>query len=63
MLDPNKRLDIEEILQDLESYRPRRKGWVWREAAPGLNAGGFDYKEISKPLKQSVPLKVSAWRL
>ena len=25
-LDPNKKLDIEEVLKDLDKYRPRRKG-------------------------------------
>ncbi|MPM79975.1 hypothetical protein SDC9_127018 [bioreactor metagenome] len=26
-LDPNKKIDIKELLQDLESYMPRRRGW------------------------------------
>ncbi|MCL2350317.1 MAG: D-ornithine 4,5-aminomutase subunit OraE, partial [Defluviitaleaceae bacterium] len=55
-LEPNTRLDINEILQDLENYRPRRKGWVWREPAPDLEMGGFAYKDMSKPLQQSIPL-------
>ena len=29
-LDPNKKIDIEEILKDLEHYSPRRKGWALR---------------------------------
>ena len=33
-LDMNQRIDVEEVLKDLESYRPRRRGWVWREKAP-----------------------------
>jgi len=55
-LNPNERLDIEEILSDLESYSPRRKGWTWRKPAPGLKMGDFTYKDASEPLKQSVPL-------
>jgi len=59
MLEPNKKLNIQEILQDLENYRPRRKGWTWREPAPNLQMDKFAYKEVSKPLKQSVPLVTS----
>ena len=40
-LDPNKKIDIEEILKDLEHYSPRRKGWVWREKLEGGTIGPF----------------------
>jgi len=33
-LDPNKKLDIELILENLEQYHPSRKGWTWREIPP-----------------------------
>ncbi|MCL2855942.1 MAG: lysine 5,6-aminomutase subunit alpha, partial [Defluviitaleaceae bacterium] len=56
MLKPDERLNIEEILQDLENYRPRRKGWAWRKHAPDLKMGDFVYKDASEPLKQGVPL-------
>jgi len=55
MLETNKKIDIEEILKDLENYKPKRRGWHWREEFNG-KVGEFDYKEISKPLKNSVPL-------
>jgi len=55
-LDPNKNIDVSEILKDLEHYHPRRRGWTWREPAPGLHMGPFDYQDCSKPLKDSVPL-------
>ena len=29
-LVPDKKLDIEELLRDLDQYRPKRKGWTWR---------------------------------
>jgi D-ornithine 4,5-aminomutase subunit beta len=51
----DERMNIEEILADLENYRPRRKGWVWRQAVPKLEMSGFTYKDMSKPLAQSVP--------
>jgi D-ornithine 4,5-aminomutase subunit beta len=59
-LDPNKKMDIEEILEDLESYRPIRKGWVWRKVpADGVNMGPFHYHDMSEPLKNSIGLPAS----
>ncbi|MFO8059945.1 MAG: D-ornithine 4,5-aminomutase subunit OraE [Bacillota bacterium] len=53
-LDPEKRLDIEAILDDLENYRPRRRGWTWR--VPDADVAPFDYLETSEPLTNSIPL-------
>jgi len=55
-LKKNEKLNIEEILKDLEHYRPRRHGWHWREKVENLSMGPFIYKEMSKPLKQSESL-------
>ena len=55
-LQPNERLNIKKILENLKDYRPRRKGWTWRKPAPGLKLGPFTYKDTSEPLKKSVPL-------
>ncbi len=55
-LPPDQNIDLREILKDLESYRPRRRGWTWRKPAPGLHMGPFTYKDCSQPLKRSVPL-------
>lgn len=55
-LDPNKPIDVEEILDDLEHYRPRRRGWTWRKPVEDLHMGPFEYKECTEPLKRSVPL-------
>ena len=52
----NEKLDVENILKDLDKYEPRRRGWVWREHVPNLQMGPFTYKNASKPLKNSVPL-------
>jgi len=61
-LDPQKKLDIEEILQDLESYRPRRKGWVWRKVPPaGVKMGPFHFHDMSEPLKNSIGLPASKY--
>jgi D-ornithine 4,5-aminomutase subunit beta len=62
-LDPNKKLDIESILEDLESYRPRRKGWVWRKQPAGglIKMGPFTFRNMSEPLKNSLGLPASKY--
>ncbi len=55
-LEPEEKLDIEEILKDLEDYSPRRKGWTWRKKVPNQKIGKFTYKESSECLKNSVSL-------
>ena len=55
-LDPNEKLDIARLLEDIEHYRPRRKGWHWREQVPDQQLFKFDYKQTSKGLKHSIPL-------
>ena len=55
-LKVNEKLDVREILKDLDKYEPRRRGWVWRKPAPGLKMGPFEYKDCTEPLKNSVGL-------
>lgn len=55
-LEPNEKLDVREILKDLDKYEPRRRGWHWREPAPGLEMGPFTYSDCSEPLENSVGL-------
>ena len=52
----DKKIDVREILKDLESYRPKRKGWTWREPVSGIELGGFTYKDASKPLRRGIGL-------
>ncbi len=54
-MDPNKKLDIRNILSDLENYRPRRRGWTWRKAGP-INLGPFRYEQTSPSLDRYIPL-------
>ncbi|MEC9489063.1 MAG: LuxR family transcriptional regulator, partial [Halanaerobium sp.] len=59
-IKPEEKLDIEEILTDLENYRPRRKGWTWRnQLEPPARIGDFDYLQVSAGLKNSIPLPAS----
>ncbi len=61
-LDPGKKLDIENIMQDLSAYHPPRKGWTWREVpAEGVRMGPFLYRNMSKPLKRSIGLPASKY--
>ena len=55
-LKVNEKLDVREILKDLDKYEPRRRGWVWRKPAPNLQMGPFEFHDVSEPLKNSVGL-------
>ncbi len=55
MIKPNEKLNIRNILTDLKDYRPKRKGWVWREKGP-QEIGQFVFKDASPSLKNYVPL-------
>lgn len=55
------KIDVEEILKDLDKYAPRRKGWTWRKKDPDLKMGPFEYHDLSEPLKQSVGLPSSKY--
>jgi D-ornithine 4,5-aminomutase subunit beta len=55
-LSPEERLDVGEVLRDLEAYRPRRRGWTWRRRVPGQRVGPFTYLDSSESLARSVPL-------
>jgi len=55
-LQHDKKLDIEKVISDLDKYRPRRKGWVWRTTQKKYHIGEFDYLQCSDNLKQSQPL-------
>ncbi len=55
-LKPDQKIDIVELLKDLDKYEPRRRGWTWRKSAEDKEMGPFKYSDISEPLEQSVPL-------
>ncbi|PKK39801.1 D-Ornithine 4,5-aminomutase E subunit [Clostridiaceae bacterium JG1575] len=61
-LEPNEKLDIREILKDLEHYEPRRRGWHWREGKEQARTlGKFTYYDMSDPLEQSQPLPAAKY--
>lgn len=61
-LEPNKKLDIDELMKDLENYHPTRKGWVWREVPEeGVDMGPFHFRNMATPLKNSIGLPASKY--
>lgn len=61
-LEPNEKLDIENLMQDLENYTPRRKGWTWRTVpAEGVDMGPFHYRDMAEPLPHSIGLPASKY--
>ena len=60
-LEMDKKLGIEELLKDLENYRPRRRGWTWRTPVKDQKLGPFTFKETTKGLKNSVGLPASKY--
>ncbi|MBS4540066.1 cobalamin-dependent protein [Clostridium sp. D2Q-11] len=56
-LKPNEKLDIKELLKDLDKYRPRRTGWTWRKGTgQKRKIGQFEYYDTAENLDQSQPL-------
>ena len=55
-LKPNEKLDVREILKDIDKYEPRRRGWTRRKPAPNLLMGPFEFHDVTEPLKNSVGL-------
>ncbi len=58
-LDINKKMDIPELLKNLDTYRPRRRGWSWRKKVNSLAMADFIFHDHSEPLQHSVPLPAS----
>ncbi len=57
VLKTNEKIDVLKILNDLDKYKPRRKGWTWRKKLPkGTLVGPFTYNQISENLENSQPL-------
>lgn len=57
----HEKLNIDEILKDLDKYRPQRRGWHWRKPQDNLQMGPFEFHEMSKPLDNSYGLPSSKY--
>lgn len=50
------KMEVESILENLENYRPRRRGWSWRKSIPEQELGPFTYHQTSEGLTSSEAL-------
>jgi len=55
-LAPDQKLDLREVLDNLQQYRPRRTGWAWRTRVPHHQVGPFVLEDTAEELRRSVPL-------
>lgn len=56
-LVPTEKIDIDELLEGLENYYPKSRGWHWRDGRnEEREIGQFKYYETSEALKNSQPL-------
>ena len=61
-LKANEKLNVDFILKDLDKYRPRRRGWHWRQGAnEKRKIGKFEYLNTSENLVQSQPLPAAKY--
>ncbi len=61
MLKPNEKLNLHNILKDLDKYEPRRRGWAWRDHQSDIVMNGYHYSDASVPLKQGVALPAAKY--
>jgi D-ornithine 4,5-aminomutase subunit beta len=60
-LKVNEKINVREILKDLDKYTPKRRGWTWRKKVENLQMGPFTYNDCSEPLKNSIPIPSAAY--
>lgn len=61
-LKANEKLNIREILKDLDKWEPKRRGWHWREASENpMQIGPFTFYDMTDNLKQSQPLPAAKY--
>ena len=60
-LKHNEKLDVENILKDLDQYRPKRRGWTWRTPAPKLQMGPFEFHDATTPMENSIGVPSSKY--
>lgn len=60
-LNVNEKINVREVLKDLDKYTPKRRGWTWRKKVENLQMGPFTYNDCSEPLKNSIPIPSAAY--
>ncbi|UOZ06902.1 D-ornithine 4,5-aminomutase subunit OraE [Amycolatopsis sp. WQ 127309] len=59
-LRPDEPLPVDAILRGLDGYRPRRRGWSWREQGDS-GSTTFHYGQSTKPLKRGATLQAAEY--
>ncbi|HEY3748179.1 MAG TPA: D-ornithine 4,5-aminomutase subunit OraE [Pseudonocardiaceae bacterium] len=54
-------LPVDTLLLGLEAYRPRRRGWTWRQRATDRVSDVFEYREVSTSLAGGAPLQAAEY--
>ncbi|HEX5405286.1 MAG TPA: D-ornithine 4,5-aminomutase subunit OraE [Pseudonocardiaceae bacterium] len=54
-------LPVDALLLGLEAYRPRRRGWTWRQRATGPVSDVFEYREVSTSLAGGAALQAAEY--
>jgi D-ornithine 4,5-aminomutase subunit beta len=61
ILKHDEKISLEFILADLDTYRPKRKGWTWRKPHTTGRIGPFSYRQSSESLQASGGLPASKY--
>ena len=51
----DEKLDIAKLLENLENYRPKRRGWTWRNCGK-RDIGEFTFTQCSDSLHNSIKI-------
>lgn len=60
-LEPNEKINVHEILKDLDKYVPKRRGWVWREKTDTQKYGPFEFRDMAAPLENYVAIPAAQY--
>lgn len=61
-LKENEKINVDEILKDLDKYRPKRRGWIWRKQL-GNNGklGPFIYSDCGESLEKGIGIPANKY--
>ncbi|MGL5054878.1 MAG: D-ornithine 4,5-aminomutase subunit OraE [Fusobacteriaceae bacterium] len=61
-IKPNEKLNIDNILKDLDKYRPKRRGWVWRTPLEnGGELGAFNFSDCGESLENKISIPAAKY--
>lgn len=61
-IKPNEKLNIDNILKDLDKYRPKRRGWVWRTPLENDGKlGAFNFSDCGESLENKISIPAAKY--